>query len=324
MISVIVPVYNVEAYLARCVDSILAQNYADFELILVDDGSPDNCPQICYEYAEKDSRIQVIHQQNGGLSAARNAGIDWVFQNSDSEWFSFIDSDDYVHPRYLEVLLNAAESTGCDVSIGSYIEFSGVSVEPEENIAVPQKINTEKFFIEKNVNANIACGKLYRRKCFEEIRYPLGKLHEDEFTTYKILFRYNEVSFVETPLYFYFQNDNSIMRTWSSRRLDAVQALYEQLLFFRDNGSERLYRWACYRYMEYIGSKLASMGKSLGKDEGWLRNKLRRAFIIYKKDAGITFKKDKWLYWVAFPEYRLYVRIKDRLLRLLKWFHCKR
>ncbi|MBR2317955.1 MAG: glycosyltransferase family 2 protein, partial [Spirochaetales bacterium] len=188
-ISVIVPVYNVESYLKRCVDSILGQTYSDFELILVDDGSPDNCPQICNEYAEKDSRIRVIHQLNGGLSAARNAGIDWVFQNSDSEWFSFIDSDDYVHPRYLEVLLNAAESTGCDVSIGSYIEFSGDSVKSENEIAVPKKYKPEDFYVQYSVETTIACGKLYRRRYFETIRYPVGKIHEDEFTTYKILFQ---------------------------------------------------------------------------------------------------------------------------------------
>ena len=163
-ISVIVPVYNVEAYLKRCVDSILAQTYTDFELILVDDGSPDNCPAMCDEYALQDRRVKVIHQQNGGLSAARNAGIDWGFQNSNSEWFSFVDSDDCVHPKYLEALLNAA--------IGSYVEFTE-DVPAIEIVAEPQIRNTEDFFIEKHVNAIIACGKLYRRKCFEEIRYPV-------------------------------------------------------------------------------------------------------------------------------------------------------
>ena len=105
-ISVIVPVYKVEKYLSRCIDSILAQTYTDFELILVDDGSPDNCGKICDGYAEKDNRV-VIHQGNGGISAARNAGIDWAFENSDSEWIAFIDSDDWVHPLYLECLYNA-------------------------------------------------------------------------------------------------------------------------------------------------------------------------------------------------------------------------
>ena len=106
-ISVIVPVYKVEPYLRRCVDSILAQTFTDFELILVDDGSPDNSGAICDEYAQKDARVHVIHQENGGLSAARNAGIDWVFAHSDSQWLTFVDSDDWVHPEYLERLYHA-------------------------------------------------------------------------------------------------------------------------------------------------------------------------------------------------------------------------
>ena len=116
-ISVIVPVYKVEDCLNRCVDSILKQSFSDFELILIDDGSPDQCGAICDEYAKKDNRIVVIHQNNGGLSAARNAGIDWAFANSQSEWLTFIDSDDWVHPEYLERLLNAAITQNVSISV---------------------------------------------------------------------------------------------------------------------------------------------------------------------------------------------------------------
>ena len=115
-ISVIVPVYKVEQFLSRCVDSILAQTYPDFEVILVDDGSPDNCGEICDGYARTDSRIHVIHQENGGLSAARNSGIDWTFENSDSRWLAFVDSDDWVHPDFLKVLYETAEQTLCKIS----------------------------------------------------------------------------------------------------------------------------------------------------------------------------------------------------------------
>ena len=116
-ISIIVPVYKVEKYLHRCINSILKQTYQKFELILIDDGSPDNCGNICDEFAEKDQRIHVIHQENGGLSAARNSGIDWAFANSCSKWLTFIDSDDWVHPQYLEVLLYAATKFNVSVSI---------------------------------------------------------------------------------------------------------------------------------------------------------------------------------------------------------------
>ena len=122
LISIIVPVYKVEKYIHRCVDSILAQTFTDFELILVDDGSPDNCGIICDEYALKDNRIHVIHKENGGLSDARNAGIDWAFENSNSEWITFIDSDDWVHPKCLEALVRAAQIYGTEIAICNYIE----------------------------------------------------------------------------------------------------------------------------------------------------------------------------------------------------------
>ena len=123
-ISVIVPVYKVEKYIHRCVDSILNQTFSDFELILVDDGSPDNCGAICDEYAAKDSRVVVIHQENGGLSAARNAGIDWAFANSDSQWLSFIDSDDWVHPEYLQKLLDTAVNNSAEVAFCTLTAFT--------------------------------------------------------------------------------------------------------------------------------------------------------------------------------------------------------
>ena len=126
-ISVIVPVYKVEPYLHRCVDSILAQSFQDFELILVDDGSPDRCGVICDEYAQKDSRVRVIHQQNGGLSAARNAGIDLVLADSESQWLSFVDSDDWIHPLYLELLERAVRESGADAGACLYtrVDASG-------------------------------------------------------------------------------------------------------------------------------------------------------------------------------------------------------
>ena len=123
-ISVIVPVYNVEKYLNRCIDSILAQTFTDFELILVDDGSPDNCGKICDEYAAKDSRIHVIHKANGGLSDARNAGIDWAFANSNSEWVTFMDSDDWIPDNYLFELYHACVQNLSQVAICDYVLYS--------------------------------------------------------------------------------------------------------------------------------------------------------------------------------------------------------
>ena len=163
LISVVVPIYNVEKYLNRCVDSILNQTFTDFELILVDDGSPDNCGKICDEYAEKDNRVRVIHKPNGGLSDARNAGIEWALKNSDSEWITFIDSDDWVHPNYLEFLLQAAEKNNTSVSICGFVRTENKSDFPKYSFE-SKVYSNEDFWIEKNVNAVIACAKLYKKR----------------------------------------------------------------------------------------------------------------------------------------------------------------
>ena len=127
LISVILPIYKVEEYLDRCVQSIVNQTYTNLEIILVDDGSPDNCPAICDEYAQQDSRIRVIHKENGGLSSARNAGIDWAFENSNSQWLTFIDSDDWIHPQYLELLPSAVTDNNTDIGSCEYEEISQFS-----------------------------------------------------------------------------------------------------------------------------------------------------------------------------------------------------
>ena len=142
MISIIVPVYNVEKYIYRCVDSILSQSFTDFELILVDDGSPDDCGKICDDYAKKDNRISVIHKENGGLSSARNAGLDWVFANSKSEYVTFIDSDDWVDTDYLRALLDGIKNTASSVSACKFQEvFLPVSFKRFPMIIVRNLLN---------------------------------------------------------------------------------------------------------------------------------------------------------------------------------------
>ena len=179
IITIIVPVYKVEPYLRRCVDSILAQTFTDFELILVDDGSPDNCGAICDEYAAQDSRIHVIHQENGGLSAARNAGIDWAFANSDSQWLAFVDSDDWVHPNYLAYLYRAVSEDGTKVSACGYREVldSNEIIETEDYCS--RVLLWEEFLLNHGLKATLAWNKLYSKDLFHELRYPDGKLYED-------------------------------------------------------------------------------------------------------------------------------------------------
>ncbi len=249
-ISVIVPAYKVEAFLGRCVDSILSQSFADWELILVDDGSPDRSGQICDEYAQKDSRIHVIHQKNAGLSAARNAATDWVFANSGSQWITYVDGDDWLHPNALECLLAEAKRLKVKISTCAYVRTSGEmpAVPPQQMQAVLW--SAQDFYTKDFINATVACAKLYHKSCLEAVRYPVGKLHEDEFVTYRLLFEAEYVAVIPGALYAYYINPESITRSrWSPRRLDAWDAYEEQIAFFERRGNRDM---VSFRYRDYL------------------------------------------------------------------------
>lgn len=323
-ISVIVPVYKVEAYLSRCVDSILKQTFADFELILVDDGSPDNCGSICDEYTRKDSRITVIHQKNGGLSAARNAGIDWAFAHSDSQWLTFIDSDDWVHPEYLERLLDAAVANDVSVSIGGYVSTEGWEPAISSNEMVPTVWETEAFYVEHNVNATIACGKLYCKECFQEMRYPLGKLHEDEFTTYQIIFRFPTVAVLPAPLYFYYVNPNSIIQSGQSRyREDKYEAIEGQIRYFRENNYSAACRSQVRMYLMLVHNKIQKLCEEPeAKDVlAVMKRKKRQRFRPYARLLNPNEENDAWVLTKVFPK-RMWIywhlRAVGRKLRIIK------
>lgn len=306
MISVIVPVYKVEVYLRRCVDSILGQTFDDFELILVDDGSPDGCPAICDEYAVKDARVHVIHQENGGLSAARNAGIDWAFANSDSQWLTFIDSDDWVHSEYLERLIDAAHEHNVSVGVCGLERTNGEAAIINEDDCTPQLWDVEEFYVQKTVNAVVAWGKLYRKECFALIRYPIGKLHEDEFTTYQILFAQKQLAAIDAPLYSYFQNSTGITCShWHPGRLVSIEAKYKQIDFFKQHNFQRAYKrasflllWNIASHIKTIGTEEDSMYLSYAKK---LKQLLRREMRKNKQLLRLSFKKNYDLYEVAYP-----------------------
>lgn len=320
-ISVIVPVYKVEPYLRRCVDSILNQTFTDFELILVDDGSPDGCPAICDEYAQKDTRVHVIHQKNGGLSAARNTGIDWAFEHSDSEWLSFIDSDDWVHPEMLERLYQAVIQNHVNISVCSYIETYGQTPKISENCQTEVSI-PETFYIEHTVLATIACAKLYRKSCFETIRYPVGRIHEDEFTTYKLLFAENEIAYAQVPLYFYYVNCNGITKShWSENRLHAIDAKKEQLEFFHNHQFHSAYKRAARALVWLLADNIKQI--SISKDSKLmttsrkLRKELRLYLNEYKNLLQISVKHDRALYEAAYPQSMKLLEILSAVKRKL-------
>ncbi len=319
-ISVIVPVYNVEKYLHRCVDSVLGQRFSDWELILVDDGSPDNCGAICEEYARQDSRITVLHQKNAGLSAARNAAMDYLDAHSQSQWLTFLDSDDWLHPDFLQRLLDAAQEAGSKVSVSGYGETQGEEPAVKEADLVHQLWTPENFYRSRNIDATIACAKLYHRSCFETIRYPLGKIHEDEFVTYRILFQEQQVVFVPAPLYAYFVNPAGITkRPWNPRRLDAWQAYEEQIRFFEDRGQEdmRHYRYRQYienAYAQLLAAQNASNAAQLKREIAFIKKRLRSIFRRAGKLGYVRF-------WIDFDMLYACAPLRTRLYRV--WLEVK-
>lgn len=230
-VSVIVPVYKVEPYLKRCVDSILAQTYGDFEVILVDDGSPDNCGRICDEYARLDGRVVAIHQQNGGLSAARNAGLDWMFANSNSRYVSFIDSDDWIAPNYLEELRKGCER--CDVACVEPLEIKeGEAVEGHAGEVIWDTMPPGVYWRCRYLPMT-AWGKMFKRDMLKKVRFPVGKIHEDEYVIPGLLFACKRVASSDAKLYIYFRRGDSIMGMgYGARRLDVIPALMAQVEIF--------------------------------------------------------------------------------------------
>ena len=298
-ISVIVPVYKVEAFLARCVDSILAQSYGDFELILVDDGSPDNCGAMCDAYAGKDSRIHVIHQKNGGLSAARNTGIDWVFRNSGSRWLAFVDSDDWVHPEYLRTLLETAEAENCLISACGFYRSAGEPI-PEDDERESLTLEAEEYYcgdFHEGVTA-VAWNKLYHRSLFRKLRYPVGKLHEDEFTTYQAIFAAGKVAVTPVRLHAYYSNPDGIMNAqWSPKRMHMLEAFDAQIAFAREGGHSRLLRKA-------LESGIYSTYAQLGAAPKVFRKELRRrlaGLLKQGRELGLGYGQLHWAYEAAYP-----------------------
>lgn len=211
LVSVIVPVYKVEPYLHKCVDSILAQTYTNLEIFLVDDGSPDNCGKICDEYAQKDNRIRVIHKKNGGLSDARNVAIDVAT----GEYITFVDSDDYVDTDYVDYLYQLVLQNQCQVAIVQscffYENTNPNKKRIAERIEVFSSIEAIKtMFYQKHIETS-AWGKLYHKSLFETgIRYPRGILFEDNPVTFRLLYQSNQVVVSNKQLYFYLIRSDSI------------------------------------------------------------------------------------------------------------------
>lgn len=223
-VSVIIPVYNVEKYLQRCIESVIKQTHKDIEIILVDDGSKDKSGEFCDLWAEKDNRIKVLHKANGGLSSARNVGN----SIATGDYILYLDSDDYLSISCISKLVNMCEKTGSDISI---IQMKYVSENMNEEIHIDEKSFIKVLSAEKAIEASLyqrlysccAPAKLYKKEIIEGIEFPMGRVSEDLATCHLFLDKAQKISYTNAIGYYYRQHSNSIMHIFNPKRMDALE-----------------------------------------------------------------------------------------------------
>ncbi|RYL92710.1 glycosyltransferase [Sporolactobacillus sp. THM7-4] len=242
LVSVIVPVYNVEKYLKKCVESIMNQTFKNIEIILVDDGSTDASGKMCDYFQLMDNRIVVIHKENGGLSSARNAGI----KRAKGIFVGFVDSDDWISETMYENLLSLTNKYDADVSECRFINVNKKTdlkkvIEQPESVLTFNHDDALRLHFQNALFYSVVWNKLYKKELFNGIEFPEGKIHEDEFTTYKILDKASKLVSTSNILYCYFRRSNSIMgQKFSSKSLDRLEAYKEKKQYFMNTEFEEM------------------------------------------------------------------------------------
>lgn len=302
LVSMIVPIYKAENYLDQCVRSIVNQTYTNLEIILVDDGSPDGCPAMCDRFSEADQRIKVIHKQNGGLSSARNAGI----EISTGEWLMFIDSDDIVSADMVQKMYDTVQLQGAKVALCGVtafiddedgyreIDFWGLPASGiRDGRAVLQEAIDQKQGKLGGYDV-IACNKIYHRSIFARLRFPEGQLHEDEMIAHHVLSSCDKIASIGEPLYYYRQHANSIMGSYNLLRSFSIAMAYgdRMLLFDRDGYTGNIeplqkHYWGIVisLYSQFMHDRKCR--KLLKK----LRHQMKSVKRVYVKSTGTSWRK---------------------------------
>lgn len=254
-ISVIVPIYNMEQYLDRCVDSILAQTYTNIEVILVDDGSLDGSPKICDNYAKADSRVKVVHKANGGLSSARNAGLDVA----SGDYIGFVDSDDYISADMYNLLAKRLEESDCDIANAIYVraDENGNTFPSKVPHNTDTEISAEQFVRELMLHTGdvSVCTKLFKAEIFNEIRFSEGKLNEDLLFMLEVFTKINKVAFAAHVGYYYFVRSGSTSSGYGKAVIDMVgNSLTAKNLVYKSypNLQKEAQRFAIFQHMAYL------------------------------------------------------------------------
>lgn len=290
-ISVIIPIYKVEEYLDACITSVVNQTYSNLEIILVDDGSPDNCPQMCDEWARKDSRIQVIHKPNGGLSDARNAGI----EISTGAYIAFVDSDDFIKPDMLEKLHTALAKENADIAACGILTCEGDKQTAwgcQNVVGAPEQIYA--LLYNDTAYPVAACNKLYRRSCWETLRFPVGKTCEDAFTTYQLIHNARRIVMIPEALYCYRIRPGSIMTSsFSPKKMDEEEAWRCNYQFMEQNHPQ-LGKCAFDFYLQKVNGLVRMMNEEdrtiFAEQYQFLRRILRHNFWYVVFCSSISLK----------------------------------
>lgn len=320
-ITVIVPVYNVGPYLERCLNSIVTQHFRDYDVVLIDDGSSDGSGKLCDQYAAQYPYIHVIHQENKGLSAARNAGIEWSLNHSDSHYLTFVDSDDWIHPDYLGNLLEAMNQSGCDVSVSQFVRTKDDFLWHQEHSLSFEIINPEVLYMKNPENFITAWGKLFQKKEFSELRFPVGRIHEDAFVIWKIMLKEAKVALVDQKLYAYcIRGDSITRRVWTEERLVLFDALEELNCWIDEHGSKELQEYVRRRKAKLCADQVRGMQAAGVSDD--IIHMYRRKLIEYIKDArpSLRFGEYRMVYKTAWPRTSSVVWFAYRVFRKIVWW----
>ena len=310
LISVIIPVYNVEKYIRYCLDSVINQTYKNLEIIIVDDGTKDSSGEIAEEYAAKDSRIKVIHKENGGLSDARNVGLDVAT----GDYIAFLDSDDVIALDFYEYLYNLIKENDYDIAECEFYRIPSDDIENVQNIldeknkekevVVKEETSEEALcdfygrYLNPYVNKVVVWNKIYKKDIYKGIRYPVGRFHEDEFTTFKILNKITKMVTSTRKMHGYMQTSNSIMRRDIKQKQieDNLEAYEAAVKFFENN---KFIQAKCMRrYLEnclelYMKVERGSEDESLKRDKyNWIYSTFEEHFDKYISDID-TYTENK-------------------------------
>ncbi len=325
LISVIVPIYNVEKYLDKCINSITNQTYSNLEIILVDDGSPDKCPKMCDNWAKKDNRIKVIHKENGGLSDARNAGIDVA----KGKYLYFVDSDDFVPNYSIEVLYESIIKTKKDISIGQIKRITDCNYNFDNsfdenyinNLTILNNNSSMEQLLYNTLYSSSTAGKLFNKKVLKDIRFPYKKKYEDLGTTYKIIAKSNGVAVTNLVVYYYFvaRNESIMNEKFSIDRLTALDFTLD-IYDFVSKKYKNIIKSAETRIL--IESRDIYLNIPNNKDYKEIKNNVYGYIKKYRKnifiDKKIPFKKKLTLLPLVFGKLGLWCYSKIKKLSVCR------